>query len=367
MILPVFNAGEYIRACIESVLVQTEKEFELLIINDGSSDNSEEMILTFKDSRIRYVKQGNQGVAVTRNKAIDMAKGEFIVFQDADDISIPSRFEVLKRHFYDESVGLVHSDVLLIDRLNKPVGYYSNRNLDKKRALRYFLKTGTPICGGSVMARREVFQNARYDPSLEIGEDNDILSKITQFWNSVHVPEPLYLYRRHENNSAGENRYHVIFAHVQKLLKEYSLKELVPEIDWKKGHLQDNESKALAIIALFLHRRGMYLHVDNWIRSAAEKAKDPETICFNEAVTSIINRDFSKALAALELCKTKDAIIENYKGECFALKGEWLNAMNCFSHALKLIPDYNEAIDNLKALGGVTGFNIGDITWQKFH
>jgi glycosyltransferase involved in cell wall biosynthesis len=177
------------------------------------------------------VKQINQGVAATRNLAIDMAKGNFIVFQDADDISVPSRFEILKRHFISDSVGLVHSDVLLIDSDNKPVGYYSNRNLDRKHALRYFFKIGTPICGGTVMVRREVFRDVRYDPALKIGEDNDVLSKITQVWDSIHVPEPLYLYRRHGNNSARETRYEAVFAHVQKFLEDYSLQELISELN----------------------------------------------------------------------------------------------------------------------------------------
>jgi glycosyltransferase involved in cell wall biosynthesis len=74
VIIPVYNAGEFIHSCIESMLNQTERDFELLLINDGSSDNSEEIILSFADPRIRYVKQINQGVAITRKKAITMAK-----------------------------------------------------------------------------------------------------------------------------------------------------------------------------------------------------------------------------------------------------------------------------------------------------
>jgi glycosyltransferase involved in cell wall biosynthesis len=311
VIVPVFNGAEFIHSCIESVLKQSENNFELLIINDGSTDHSEEIILSFSDPRIRYVKQDNQGVAITRNRAINMAKGNFIVFQDADDISVPSRFEILKRHFISDSVGLVHSDVLLIDIDDRPVGYYSNRNLDKTRALRYFFKIGTPICGGSVMARREVFRDVRYDSSLSIGEDNDILSRITQVWDSVHVPEPLYLYRRHGFNSVRETRYDAVFAHVQKFLEEYSLQELIPELDWDNGEHRNNEARALGIISLFLHRRGMYLHVENWRKTAEERASEADTMQFIEGITYMIEGDYSQALIAFQLCKTNDHILEN--------------------------------------------------------
>ncbi|WEK55845.1 MAG: glycosyltransferase [Candidatus Cohnella colombiensis] len=367
VIVPVFNAAQFIHACIESVLKQSEDNFELLIVNDGSTDNSEEIILSFSDTRIRYVKQHNQGVAKTRNRAIDMAKGNFIVFQDADDLSVPSRFEILKRHFITESIGLVHSDVLLIDMDNRPVGYYSNRNLEKTRAMRYFFKIGTPICGGSVMVRREVFRDVRYDPSLKIGEDNDVLSKITQVWDSIHVPEPLYLYRRHSFNSARETRYDEVFAHVQKFLDEYSLQELIPELHWGDGELRNNEARALGIISLFLQRRGMYLHVENWRKTAEDRSIEDDTKHFIEGITYMIQRDFSQALSAFQLCKTHDHIIENYKGECFALMGDTLQAIHCFLIALEIYPAYVEPIDNLKGLGGILNFNIGDITWQKFR
>jgi glycosyltransferase involved in cell wall biosynthesis len=322
-------------------LNQSEVNFELLLINDGSTERREEIILSFSDSRIRYVKQINQGVAVTRNLAIDMAKGNFIVFQDADDVSVPSRFEILKRHFISDIVGLVQ--------------------------LRYFFKIGTPICGGTVMARREVFRNVRYDPALKIGEDNDVLSKITQVWDSIHVPEPLYLYRRHGNNSARETRYEAVFAHVQKLLEEYSLQELIPEINWNNGDYGNNQARALSIISLFLNRRGMYLHVETWRKATEDRASEADSKYFIEGITHMIEKDYAQALKAFQLCKVHDHIVENYKGECFALIRETQDAVHCFLKSLKVCPSYEEPIDNLKGLGGLSNFNMGDITWLKFR
>ncbi|MTH52052.1 glycosyltransferase [Bacillus mangrovi] len=364
VIMPVFNAARFLKPCIESILCQTEKDFELLIINDGSTDESESVIQTFGDPRIKYVTQANAGVSKTRNKALDLAEGYFIVFQDADDVSVPSRFQQLRQQFHSETVGLVHSDVLLIDEQDQPAGYYSNRNLDKQRALRYFFKIGTPICGGTVMARKECFENVRYDVELKIGEDNEILSRITQKWDSVHVPEPLYLYRRHSHNSARHNQYATVFAHVQKFLDDYPLEVLIPELDWSKN---SSKSRAYAIISLFLHGRGMHLHADNWMKTAEEYVSDQDSSLFVKAISMMLASKYKEGLQLLDQCSIRDHITENYKGECLARLQDAPSALQCFFKSLKLAPHYQEPMDNLKALGGMGNFMIGDITWQKYH
>ena len=87
IIVPVYNAEKYIGTCIDSILKQTYQNFELLLINDGSSDNSLEVLNQYskKDKRIRVIDQKNIGVAKTRNKGIQLARGEYIAFIDNDD------------------------------------------------------------------------------------------------------------------------------------------------------------------------------------------------------------------------------------------------------------------------------------------
>jgi len=94
VILPAYNAEAYIKEAIDSILVQTYKNFELLVLNDGSTDKTEEIILSYDDPRICYVKnETNLKLIKTLNKGIDLAKGEYIARMDADDISLPTRFE----------------------------------------------------------------------------------------------------------------------------------------------------------------------------------------------------------------------------------------------------------------------------------
>jgi hypothetical protein len=81
----------------------------------------------------------------------------------------------------------------------------------------------------------------------------------------------------------------------------------------------------------------------------------------------MIEQDYTQVLKAFQLCKVQDHIVENYKGECFAFIRETQDAVHCFLKSLKICPSYEEPIDNLKGLGGLSNFNMGDITWLKFR
>ena len=94
VLMPVYNGGRYLRESIASILAQSFKDFELLIIDDGSTDDSVSIVKSFSDPRIRLVlNEHNIGVARTLNKGLELARGEFIARMDADDISLPHRFE----------------------------------------------------------------------------------------------------------------------------------------------------------------------------------------------------------------------------------------------------------------------------------
>ena len=93
VLMPVYNTKEeYLRASIESILNQTFTDFEFIIVNDGSTNNAEEVILSYKDNRIKYVKQENQGIVGALNNAWSKASGKYIARMDSDDIAYPERF-----------------------------------------------------------------------------------------------------------------------------------------------------------------------------------------------------------------------------------------------------------------------------------
>ena len=89
VVLPVYNGAAYLREAVDSILAQTYRSFELIIINDGSKDDSASIIAQFDDPRIRSFSQANQGLAATLNRGIGLAQGAYIARQDQDDISLP--------------------------------------------------------------------------------------------------------------------------------------------------------------------------------------------------------------------------------------------------------------------------------------
>ncbi len=106
VLMPVYNAEKYLKTAIESILKQTFSDFELLIINDGSTDGSEEIIRSFNDKRIRlFNNEQNLGIIKTLNKGLNLAKGEYIIRMDADDISLPDRLE-LQVKYMEENPGI---------------------------------------------------------------------------------------------------------------------------------------------------------------------------------------------------------------------------------------------------------------------
>ena len=109
VILPVFNAEKTLKTAIDSILEQTYKNFELIIINDGSNDLSEAIIKEYKDHRLKYfINEVNKGLIYTLNKAVSLCKGEYIARMDSDDISAKNRLETQVRYL------TLHPDILAV-------------------------------------------------------------------------------------------------------------------------------------------------------------------------------------------------------------------------------------------------------------
>ena len=173
--MPVYNAEKFLKESIDSILRQTFNDFEFIIINDGSTDKSQAIIDYYKsiDNRIVSVKQSNHGVVYTANKAIDLARGEYIARIDADDIALPQRLEqgvaILKKH---KNTVLVCSSFEVFDEdgefLYKSVVTPDNTSI--KRAL--YLRN--PIANGSTLIRK--------DSLIKVGKFDDIFAEDFHLW-----------------------------------------------------------------------------------------------------------------------------------------------------------------------------------------
>lgn len=197
VILPVYNGEEYLKAAIESILNQSYADFSLIVINDGSKDGSEGIVQAFKDSRILYVRQDNQGLARTLNRGIDLASSEYVARQDQDDVSVPSRFQ-RQVDLLNESPSIVmvgtwarilRRDALTSQCLSHPE-HYSEILLE--------LLFDNPFVHSSVMARRKVLLDVgKYttDPNREPPEDYELWSRIARRYEVRNIPEMLQYYR----------------------------------------------------------------------------------------------------------------------------------------------------------------------------
>jgi glycosyltransferase involved in cell wall biosynthesis len=174
VLMPVYNAEKYLHEAIQSILNQTWKDFEFLIINDGSTDSSEQIILSYSDNRIRYyTNPGNLGIIETLNKGIQLSNGEYIARMDADDISLETRLEK-QIHFLDNNpaVAVVATKLIEIDEHGEELGYWQD---DIKAVTFQEIKSLLPKinCIGhpSILARKSTIEKFGYTRQFTNSED----------------------------------------------------------------------------------------------------------------------------------------------------------------------------------------------------
>jgi glycosyltransferase involved in cell wall biosynthesis len=226
VLMPAYNAEKYIGEAIESVLNQTFTDFELLIINDGSTDKTEEIIRSFNDKRIRYIKnETNLKLIATLNKGIDLAQGRYIARIDADDMCMPKRFEeqvdFLEKH---PNYALCGSWAYLMNSKSEKTGRI--KFIDNHNLLQISLLFSCPIIHPSVMARTEIFKQFKYSHTALHIEDLDLWIRIVNAgFKIANIPHFLIKYRWHDANISVENE---AFQTAKKfeLLKPY-IEELV--------------------------------------------------------------------------------------------------------------------------------------------
>jgi len=200
VIIPTYNRAGVIREALESVLDQTFKDIEIIVIDDGSKDNTREILEGYKD-RVRYLYQGNQGISAARNRAIREAKGELIAFLDSDDFWLPFKLEEQVQIFnQNPRVGLVHFKMPVVDE----AGQYYGTKPDHDSGLTFndLIDKGGDYPTSSVMVRKEcIDQVGSFDESLPMMEDYELWLRIAQFYDIHEIKgKVLGIYRKHATN-----------------------------------------------------------------------------------------------------------------------------------------------------------------------
>lgn len=219
IIIPTYNRAMSIGRTIQSALNQTYKDFELIIVDDNSSDNIHEILSTYDDSRIKYIKHHtNRGAPAARNTGIKNSNGEFIALLDDDDEWLPQKLEKQIKLFDStkKTVGMVYGGYEIVNNTGKVV---KTLLPSKKGDLFHVLLKSNVIGSPTNLIKRECFEKIHYcDESLKSCQDWDLWLKIAKNYEIEYVPEILARYNL-SDSSISRNSDSVLIGHKQILSK----------------------------------------------------------------------------------------------------------------------------------------------------
>lgn len=241
VIMPAYNAAAYIKEAIDSVLAQTEGRFELIVINDGSTDATESIVKSYTDSRVRLLSQSNAGPSSARNAGLRQAKGDFIVFLDSDDRLTP---DFIAQHLaaFDRTpkADLVYCDDALVDENGRPLRVIERAEYpDHRRLIADLFRNGYPVVPFRTCIRRSVFDKiGLYDERLGVSEDYDMLRRfIRHGLVAVHLKGAFYVRRmttQSQSRSLSREKAGMHFEAIQAFAETFSGSELFCDVEWTR-------------------------------------------------------------------------------------------------------------------------------------
>ena len=239
VIIPVYNHEKYISEAIESVLNQTFKDIELIIIDDASNDSSKEIIQLFEKKSVKiksFFHKKNMGIAKTVNECIEIARGKYISHFSSDDVwfkeKLEKQLEILRK---DEDL-IIWSEGLIINTHGNPTGELFTQKHDaikRKKSGNIFeeLLKGNYICGQSLIYKKENFKDVRLDDKLKYLNDYKFMVDLAKKHEFYFISEPLVMYRIHGENSILLDKKGWQNDNIK--IKEYFLREYDDEISNK--------------------------------------------------------------------------------------------------------------------------------------
>lgn len=356
VLMPAYNLASFLPAAIESVLAQTYPHIELVIVNDGSTDNTLAICQSYAtiDSRIAIFSQQNRGLPAARNVGIKKSKGAYICLLDADDCmdkyKVEKQLLVLQQN---PDIDIVYTAISLIDEKGKFLGEihdqdYSPENLKIQMFFRNVMPN--PI---TVMARRYCFDENLFNENFRRGEDYELMMRLIHLYRFKYLDIPLTLYRRHSKNMSNE-----LVAQREtelKILKTYS-----------KEHIEKLfENSALSAEEKLLMKGKIFFNME-WFEEALEilrPLKQPLALFYQGNCYLKLNQ-IQKAAD----CYKRSLALDPANPACYNNLGAVINdtahAKEAFTKALQLKPGYLDAQFNLEHCEETT---ILRITWKELR
>lgn len=238
--IPFYNAESTLLDAVRSVFAQTHKKWELILIDDGSTDRSLEIAKSIKDPRVKIYSDGeNRKLAGRLNQVIELANYDFIARMDADDMMSPQRIETLLDILSNNNYDLASSGTYSIKDDGSYNGYRGKA--EKNYTFEKLLKKEQGFLHAGLIARKSWYQRNRYNESLSLGQDSDLwlrAAKANDF-RAISIKEPLYMYREEGNVTP------------QKLLKAYKLERN------NHAHMIDSKRDRIKYVAKSFAKTGI--------------------------------------------------------------------------------------------------------------
>lgn len=277
VIINAYNGAKYLRAAIESVYVQSLQDFEIVLFDDASTDETPAIARTF-DARLRYARSDRLiPLGEARNRALELARGKYVSFLDQDDLFLPTKLERQVAAFQGDIALVFSNSFQLWEKTGKEILQYKSRPADGhafRALLRWYY-----LCINTVMIRRDALPEDRnwwFPPTFRMCEETDLFLRLAYKYPIAYVDEPLAKYRIHDKNFSITHRQYLvveenaIMQRLAELIPDFGvhyadeiavyraeIKRTEAQIHWKEGRRRSAWTSYLA--GWHLNPRGVYL------------------------------------------------------------------------------------------------------------
>lgn len=346
VIIVVYNGEKYIDEAIQSVLNQTCKDIELIVVDDGSTDNTREVVQKYNN--IIYIYQKNKGEGAARNLGIENSKGDYLAFLDADDLYEIDKIEKQSKILNENNnIDIVYNDLKVVDeKLNylntlKSEGIYDKRE-DLLANVIYRQVIQGPIC---MMMRRKCIKGIKWSEELVYTVDYEYVLKLAFKYNFKYLEEPLYIYRRHGNNLS--NKHNATVEEEIKIIKNLGIECINDAVS--KSSLSQQE-KMILLGKIYIKIREY-----KFAREILEEVmieKEDNVICFYLALCYQRLNNIDKSIEYYQKAvKLNSEMAEAYNNlGCCVYSDSKERAKIYFEKALSIRNNYIDAYNNIKVL-----------------
>lgn len=276
IIIPTYNRAVLLMNALQSVLQQTISDWEVILVDDGSTDNTREVVTNLHDPRIQYIYQQNAERSAARNNGIRQAQGKFICFLDSDDTYLPRHLECLYELISEKNEAeAMYVTNVMRNQFGKRLDVPLEKVADYRNAVCYFLTARESIISTRVAIHADILKRFQFDPNLKVSEDTDLWVRIAVHYPIYLTPEATVVYHIHDDNSTNtaSNPFTNQLVALRKIFRDPELKKMIPS-SVRKQKL----SRCYYGIATFhFYKKNYSLMIRNLVTSIVFSPSSPST------------------------------------------------------------------------------------------